>query len=148
MEIIDSTRHQSLLSINKDVVGFCPHMLWSALGRAYIAYCPHDERMSILVALKKSKERFAQVSQDDSWVAHLISDTLKRGYAVRETGYWGHVVDYPSNVDAIAIPVISGAKVRCCISIAWVAGAISEHQIGTVLFPALQSAAKEIANIS
>lgn len=146
MKIIDSTRRQSPLSINKDVVGFCPHMLWSALGRAYLAFCPDDERMGILTALKDSKESFDQVSGDDNWVIHQLNDTRTRGYAVRETGYWGHIVDYPSNVDAIALPVISGAKVRCCISVAWVAGAITEQQIETTLFPALQSAAEEIAN--
>ncbi|WP_162224959.1 IclR family transcriptional regulator domain-containing protein [Neptunomonas antarctica] len=144
MKIIDSTRRQSLLTINKDVVGFCPHMLWSALGRAYLAFCPHSEREEIIISLKTSEERFDQVSLDGPWVEKLLNETRVRGYATRETGYWGHIVDYPSNVDAIAVPVIKNNKLICCISIAWASGEVTKNQIETEFFPALKAASDQL----
>lgn len=147
MRIIDSTRRKSPLSVNKDVVGFCPHMLRSALGRAYLAFCPRDERQQILNMLKASKESFDLVSQDDVWVDHLLDDSRSRGYAVREAGYWGHIVDYPSNVDAIALPVLVREQVICCLSIAWNTGAVTKQQVDEELFPALASATQEFSDV-
>lgn len=146
MKIVDSTRRQSSLSINKDVVDFCPHMLWSALGRAYLSYCSPDERTEIMKLLKTSEERLDKVSQNDQWVKNLLNETRIRGYATRENGYWGHIVDYPWNVDAIAVPVIKKGAILCCISIAWVAGKVTKKQINTELFPALTSAAQQLTN--
>lgn len=146
MKIVDSTRRQSSLSINKDVVDFCPHMLWSALGRAYLSYCLPEERKEIIKSLKTSEERLDKVSQNDQWVKNLLNETRIRGYATRENGYWGHIVDYPWNVDAIAVPVFKKDEILCCISIAWVSGKVTKKQINTELFPALKSAAQQLTS--
>lgn len=50
-----STRHQSPFSTDPDWLNRRLPMLVSALGRAYLAFCPAEERRLILAALKSSK---------------------------------------------------------------------------------------------
>lgn len=146
MKIIESTRLRSRLSVNKHVVGFCPHFLWSALGRVYLAYCPDDERLSILGRLKDSGDSFDQISQSDVWISRLLDNIRERGYATREEGYWGHNVDFAWNVDAISVPVLATDHVHCCLNLLWIAGSVKQDEIEKTLFPALSAAAEKMSD--
>ena len=146
MKIIESTRLRSRLSVNKHVVGFCPHFLWSALGRAYLAYCPDDECLNILENLKNSNDSFDQISQFDTWISRLLGEIRDRGYATREEGYWGHNVDFAWNVDAISVPVLAAGYVHCCINLVWIAGSVKHNEIEKTLFPTLSAAAEKMSD--
>jgi len=80
MLVPESNRNYSSLRVNRQVIGFRPHMLWSAMGRVYLAFCRESEKEEILTALRKSAAPQDRMARNEAWVARLIAETRKQGY--------------------------------------------------------------------
>jgi IclR family mhp operon transcriptional activator len=145
MEILESSRHQTPFMVNRDRIGFRVHMLMSALGRAYLAFCPAVERKTILMQLGRSGDPYDHAARNPSAVLADLGHDRARGYAVREAGYghWGTAKH--SQADAIAVPVLQGRRVLACLSLSWAAGATTREQMVSQHLGRLQAAAAEIA---
>lgn len=143
MLILESSRRNSPFVINRKAVGRRPSMLKSAMGRAYLAYCPGPERERLLERLRRSPHPDDKLSNVKSWVDRVLRQTRTQGYGVREPGYWAGADDYGDDVSSIAVPVMNGAKVIACINLLWVAGSNSvEDFAGMHLEPLKEAAAK------
>lgn len=145
MEIIESSRHQTPFMVNRDRMGFRVHMLMSAMGRAYLAFCPGGERRTILARLGRSSDPYDRAARNPSAVLADLARDRARGYAVREAGYgrWG--IAERSQADAIAVPVMQGKRVLACLSLSWAAGATTRAEMVARHLGQLQDAAVEIA---
>ncbi|MDN3518233.1 helix-turn-helix domain-containing protein [Aquisalimonas lutea] len=118
MRILETSRGVSFV-LNYRVVGFRPHMLWSALGRAYLAYCPSDEREELVARLSRSEDKQDRTAGLTGWVDKLVASIRNQGYAHREPGYWGHAAPVPEAPLAIAVPVMRDGRVLATINIVW-----------------------------
>jgi IclR family mhp operon transcriptional activator len=47
MKIVETSRRNTPFVVNRDVFAIRPHMLESAVARAYLAFCPEDGRRRI-----------------------------------------------------------------------------------------------------
>jgi IclR family mhp operon transcriptional activator len=108
-------------------------MLTSALGRAYLAFCPTLEAEHILAHL----ERFGDHIDPEACVGARTRVALQ---LVREQGYaLEQRIAYPY-ATSIAVPIRYGERVLACINIAWIARAIELKKAIEDFVPALKRA--------
>jgi IclR family mhp operon transcriptional activator len=145
MVILESSRRNSPFVINRNAIGRRPSMLKSAMGRAYLAYCPAAERERLFDRLRRSTHPDDKIVNMPSVVSRVLRDTRVRGYGVREPGYWAAADDYGGEVSSIAVPVMVGESVVACISLLWVAGASTVDDFAAVNLAPLREAAARLA---
>lgn len=133
-----STRHESPFSTDPDWLNKRLPMLISALGRAYLAYCPDEERELILAVLRSSKAAGNAAARDTKYVSALLAGIRRQGYANTA----------PMRGDpamGIAIPIMEGAKVAACITMRYLGSTMSEAQAVERYLAPMQRAAQGIA---
>ena len=147
MEIRESSRGHSPFLINRDQIGHPVPWLASAVGRAYLAYCPDKERNQIVAALRKSDLRDDLPARDPKRVDEILSEVRSKGYATRDPSHTGGAYGGTNFVDglaAVAVPLISGQRVYGAINLLWIKTAFPIDEFASVHVPALKMAAGEI----
>jgi IclR family mhp operon transcriptional activator len=145
MLVLESNRRLSSIRVNRQALGARPHMLWSAMGRAWLAHCPDAEREEILTALRASPAPEDRAARNTHLVDSLLARTRSRGYGVRDPGYGVLDVGASRQVSAIAVPVRAGERVLACINCVWLTDVMDEAEIVDKHLPALEEAAAAIA---
>lgn len=138
MIVRGGTRHKSPFSTDPDYLDTRLPMLLSALGRAYLAFCPEEERKMILAMLRASPRRGDASARDKAAVARLLSTTRARGYA------W----PTPLRGDpalGIAVPIMQGPNVAACMVIRYFGSAMSEEEAARRYLAPLREAAAAIS---
>jgi IclR family transcriptional regulator, mhp operon transcriptional activator len=99
------------------------NMLGSASGRAYLAYCPANERESVLQRLRQRDEPGHATATDPNEIRQLVESTRHRGYATRASFFGG---DYnlprrqsDDGRDSIALPIRLDERVLGCMNLTW-----------------------------
>ena len=146
MLVLESNRPLGGLSVNRKVVGFRPDMLLSAHGRAYIAFCPEDEREELLRDLLQSQHGrdTAAIARHRQQIDRMILATRRRGYGVRDPVHLGPDADMADRFSAIAVPIRVRRNVAACLSCVWLAEVVTEDEIVAKYLGLLQSAAAQI----
>lgn len=144
MVILESNRSVSPLTINRNVMGLHPRMLWSAVGRAYLAACPAGERKRILANLAASSHPEDAAFGDRPWVQAMLKQTLAHGYGLRAEGYESPDQHAPGQLNAMAVPVLSKGRVIACLSLVWLRAVADEAQVVRAQLPRLRLAAERI----
>lgn len=145
MLVLESNRRLSTLKVNRGVLGFRPHMLWSAVGRAYLAWCPDAEREGILAALRSSTAAEDRKARDRRWIDALLAQTRRQGYGVRDPRHASIDASSARAVSAIAVPVLGRDRVIACLNCVWLSEVASEAQIVERYLGTLRDAAADIA---
>lgn len=147
MEIRESSRGHSPFLVNRDRIGHPVSWLVSAVGRAYLAFCPERELQQIIGILRKSTLRDDRVVRDPKRVDEILSEVRSKGYATRDPSHTGGPHGGPNFVDgltAIAVPVMKGRRVYGAINLLWIKSAFPIDEFAGVHLPALKTAANEI----
>jgi len=137
MYLRETTRGASPMTIDRVSVGQRLPMLRSATGKAYLAWCPAKERELILRNLGTSGHADDAQAHDEAWVRSLLAATRRRGYGERQE-------EIVERTGAIAIPVMHGQRVVACLSITFIASAITPQQAARRHLDQLRAAAAEI----
>jgi IclR family mhp operon transcriptional activator len=145
MWILEHSRRYAPFVINRNAVGRRPRFLQSALGRAYLAFCPEAERHDILERLKHSSHPDDRRAHASAWVAATIRQTRKQGYGVREPGHWAGADDFGDEFSSIAVPLQDGERVIACLNMLWVSDAMSTEEFAARYLGRLLQAANELA---
>jgi IclR family mhp operon transcriptional activator len=145
MWIIEHSRRNAHFVINRDAVGRRPRFLQSALGRAYLAFCPDEERRDILRRLQQSSHPDDRRAHAARWVAGMLAQTRQQGYGVREPGYWAGADDFGDDVSSIAVPLMHGRRVIACLNLLWVSDAMSTEEFAHRHLASLTQAAERLA---
>jgi len=82
MLVRQTTDHESPLAVEKRGPGFRIPLLTSASGLAYLAFCPKEQRDTLLEVLSKSKRELDKAARNKSKVYETLLETRKRGYAI------------------------------------------------------------------
>jgi IclR family mhp operon transcriptional activator len=131
MVIRESTHRFSPFSVDVGMIGRKRHLLKSPLGRAYLAFCPEEERKNILASLRRSQEPDDALSRDEAFLAKMIASTVANGYSnCRE-------LQHPKCA-SIAVPVMYGPTVVACINLVWVAATIDYDEVISRYLPDLK----------
>lgn len=147
MEIVETTRKRTPFLVNREIMGAKPNMLQSAMGRAFLAFSPEHQREAILYRLRQAEGREGELARNQDYVDSLLESIRAKGYAERETGYWGAVGNYGGQVSAIATPVILMDEVQATINLVWLTGTCEKSHVEKVYFPRLQKAAQTMADL-
>lgn len=108
-----------------------------ALGRAYIAYCPEDER-KILISLLASSSNPEDHHPDIAARVEAIAKQVRHwGYAARDPAA------EPKTSDTIAVPVMHGDRVMATMGMTFFRSAVSPARVRDELAPALRAAAED-----
>jgi len=130
MIIRESTHSFSPFSVDVGMIGRKRHLLKSPLGRAYLAFCPDEERKNILTSLRRSQDPDNALSRDEAFLEQMIGSSRANGYSnCRE-------LEHPKCA-SIAVPVTYKQCVVGCINIVWVAATIDYDEVVTRYLPDL-----------
>lgn len=119
METVENNRRFSPLALHHSMIGERVNLPWTAVGRAYLAWCPEAERDALLdqLAQQPGPERL-----DRTVLLAELEATRRRGYGVRHARFIGGTQRNPAaadHLDAIAIAIASGPCVIGCINLMW-----------------------------
>lgn len=143
MLVLESNRALSRLSVNRRSVGFHPDMLLSAMGRAYVAFCPDDEREALLAELLGGAQQAGRAHRREQ-VERVILASRRQGYGLRDPCHLGPDADMAERFCAIAVPVRAGGGVAACLSCVWLSEVTTEERIVAQYLEPLQAAAAQI----
>jgi IclR family mhp operon transcriptional activator len=138
MRVRLSTLQESPFAIDESFINRRIPMLVSALGRAYFAFCPPDERETILALLRASARAANRSARDAGFVRQLVASVRRQGYAST-----GPVPGDPAR--GLAVPVRAGARVLAAITLRYIGSALSEAEAVRRYHASLQQAAAGIA---
>lgn len=133
-----STRHESPFATDPDWLNRRLAMLMSALGRAYITFCPEEERRVILALLRASKAPMNTVARDKHYMTSMMEGIRKRGYATTAP-----VRGDPAM--GLAVPIMVGEKVAASITMRYIGSTMREADAAARYLVPMQHAAAAIA---
>lgn len=147
MQIAETSQAVTPFSLKVSPIGAHVNYAMSAVGRAYLAYCPDKEREEILERLRKSRKLVDRLARDQKRLDRILEETRKRGYGLRDPAFGGgpygrEPID--EGVSAIAVPLRDGKQVYGSINILWIRTAYSIEDFATMHLRDLQNAAAEI----
>jgi len=138
MVISDTNRQPGTLSVNRSVGSRVP-VTKTALGRAYLAFCPDAEREDIISFLKESGDQEEELAHDPDWLAGLVEQVRAQGYATSNQ-------ELVKTIRAVAVPVKQDEAVICTFNLIVTAQAVSFKELKQKYVPLLQSAAQEMTS--
>jgi IclR family mhp operon transcriptional activator len=109
-----------------------------ALGRAYIAFCPPNERNLLLDMLATSKDPEAAAARDRNAALTLLAMIRRAGFAERSA-----MVE-PKSSSTIAVPVMMGRKVLATVGVTYFTSALPNAEATARYVPLLKEMAKNI----
>lgn len=137
MVIHESTHPVSPYSIETGIVGSRHPILMGSLGRAYLAFCPDEERVEILrhfLARCAGDQEFLNSPAQIEW---MISRTRKDGYGSRNR-------EFNSKTSSVAMPIRFGGRVVACMDVSWISSAMPFGKAVAQFAPALRAACQKV----
>jgi IclR family mhp operon transcriptional activator len=149
MDLREVSRAHNLVMINPDRIGDPIAWLLSAVGRAYLAFCPDKERRDILALLRKSDQPENRLAHDAKRLDRILAETRQRGYGARDPaqigGYYGRP-PFADGLSGIAVPLLDRRSVHGSIALRWPKISCSIEEFATRHLKDLKAAADEIVH--
>jgi IclR family transcriptional regulator, mhp operon transcriptional activator len=139
MWIRETTRPQSTLTMDRGTVGIRFPMLNAATGRAYLAFCPDDEREQILSNLARAREPGCELLANRASFDRKLAQTRARGYGIR----FG---EPPLDSGAIAVPILSQDRVLGCVNLTFARKSMSPAEAARQFLADMQATATRIGD--
>lgn len=118
MLVRESTHKASPFSFDVGMVGTHLPMLLTAGGRAYLSFCPEEERKQILEIMRNSGRIEHAYAHDPKYIEMIVGKTLERGYGFRAEEFKSHTV-------SISMPIRKADRPIACLTIISLKSAIS-----------------------
>jgi IclR family mhp operon transcriptional activator len=148
MEIRESSRVRTPFAtfFTNDRVGTPVNWVLSAVGRAYLAYCPLSERDKILALLRKSDKPENRLARDTRRLDRILAETRAKGFGTRDATFVGGAYgrESPDGLAGIAVPLLDGVRLHGVINIIWAKAARSVDDMARAHLADLQIAAADI----
>ncbi|MFA7944788.1 helix-turn-helix domain-containing protein [Pseudomonas brenneri] len=144
MEVIETNSPRSYFDeIPLGPIGYRANMLRSASGRAYLSFCPDQERQAIIQRLRDKDLPGHELALDDPAVDAMVRNARARGYSTRVSDFGGHYEKPKSESDdgreTIAVPIRLNERVLGCINLTWKKKVMSLEKAVQELLPDLLS---------
>lgn len=139
MVVRETTHERSPLSIDRAMIGREVPILRTASGRAYLAFCPDEERREILEYLTTLGDAGDEPYLVKDAVEEMISTVRRQGYAARLNE------PYVPKTSSIALPILVDGQSRGAIAIVWLTSAMLPSRAVKQFVPPLREAAAAIA---
>ena len=113
-------------------------MLQSAVGLAYLAFCPADERETILALLRASGRAADRIARDRAYVEGLLAGIARQGFAPSP-----EVARDPAL--GFAVPVAVGERVVAAVTLRYFGKAMSDREAVRRYLAPMRATANAIA---
>jgi len=140
MILVRTTREPGPLYHNR-TRGYRAPILYTSLGKSYLAFCPDAERSEILKMLRAA-DTTNSVPSDDA-IENALVQIRAQGFAVMEDSY--SAKEYNNTFWAIAVPVMTERRVYGAVNIMMLRQAVTQRTAEDAYLPGLREAAAEIA---
>lgn len=144
MMIRDSTHALTSLTFNNYHPGYTLPILECATGRAYLAFCPEDERANIIEGMKavgyETVEGADLLPMIESGA--MIRDIQERGYATRGRNPF---TANPGKTSSIAVPLFDGDQLVGSMAVVFFAMAIKMEKAVELFLEELRRTGEEIS---
>lgn len=117
-------------------------LLSKALGRAYLAFCPREERELILDILESKPHPDAQIEMTRPEIEALLDETAQLGYATRRS----YSEQTPSSSLALPIFEHNRSRVLGTLGLTYYTSAFTQEQAVERYLPMLQKAAVDVSD--
>ena len=147
MEIRETTRTRSPFLLQQESIGCGVNWLLSGVGRAYLAFCPANERQRIVNLLQSSSRPEDRLAHQPDRLHAILHETRARGYGTRNATHVGGHYGGPPHSDgllAIAVPLRDRGRVLGAINMLWLRPAYTVKSFAALHLPDLQAASAEI----
>jgi IclR family mhp operon transcriptional activator len=138
MAVSVSTAAISAVSPFHGTIGLRLSLMTRALGRAYLAWCPEDERRILLRMLAASTDPEDNPPNLERVVRAIVANVRRQGYALRDPKV------EPRSSSTVAVPIMLGEAVAGTIGLSYFRSAVGQRALTEELVPALKLAAREI----
>lgn len=138
MLIRQTTDHQSPLAVEKRGPGFRVPILASSAGICYLAFCPKEQRDSLLDILSKSRKDEDKPARNRKKVYEMLVETRKRGYSIARRKR--RISDELS----FSVPVVAGDRLLASVAIRCSSTAVPEQEAVQRFVPKLRAVAQQI----
>jgi len=133
-----STKWQSPFADHEgDLTSMRMPMLISAGGLAYLAFCPNEERESILSLLRASPLSSNKMARDEQATARMLADVKSKGYSIKPSMKIDPFV-------GMGLPIRRGNNVAAALSFRYLPSAMSEAKAAETYLAPLREAAASI----
>jgi IclR family mhp operon transcriptional activator len=138
MLIRQTTDHESPLAVEKRGPGFRVPILGSASGVCYLAFCPKEQRDTLLDLLAKSKREEDKPARNRIKVYETLVETRQRGYAISKRSR--RISDELS----YAVPIFASERLLAALILRFSSTAVSESEAVDRFVPKLREVAQRI----
>ena len=139
MLIRQTTDHESPLAVEKRGPGFRVPILGSASGVAYLAFCPKEQRDTLLDMLAASKREADRPARNRTKIYETLVETRKNGYAVYRRKR--RISDELS----LSVPIVVDERLLATIAIRFASTAVTLPDAEDRFLPKLASVAQRIS---
>ncbi len=149
MEICETNRTRSPFLLQQERIGLPVNWLWSAVGTAYLAYCPAKERQRVIDLLRASNRPEDRLAREPARLNVILNEVRARGYGIRNSMHTGGYYGGPPHSDglfSISVPLRDGSRVPGAINMLWLKSAFSIEAFAARHLGELQDAAAEIVS--
>lgn len=148
MEIAESTRLLSPFFVQRMLTSETVTLPATAIGQAYLAFCPADELAEIRRALAEVDFAIENFYGGETAFQSEMEKIRRRGYADRHPTQRGQtsltVANYDDGLSAIAVPLIKSKHVHGCLNLLWNRKASSVEDMADRHLDDLQATAENI----
>ena len=138
MVIRETTDRQSRLALEQLNAGVRVSMLGSAAGRAFLAFCPAQQRERIVELLLKSSAAEDRIFRDRAEVERILHETRAQGYGMTQRAR------RISEETSLALPVRDRDRVLATISVRYSASAVPMRTALEQFLPRMRDAVLKI----
>lgn len=136
MVLVETARRPGVMTLNRPVGSRLP-LLVSAMGRAYLAFCPPEERARTIEWLSHSGDPYDAAAREPERLEALFAKVRERGHAISD----GELLKTTLGVGA---PVLVHGRPVAAINLMVVSSAMSMKRAERIFAPRLKEAAREI----
>ncbi len=139
MLIRQTTDHESPLAVEKRGPGFRVSILGSASGIAYLAFCPKEQRDTLLDMLAQSKQEADRPARNRTKIYETLVETRKQGFATycRKRRV--------SDELSISVPIVVDERLLATIAIRFASTAVELPDAEARFLPKLLATAQRIS---
>lgn len=138
MMVREATDHRSPLAVERTSAGFRVPLLVSASGRAYLAFCPQQQRDTLLEILGRSTRKEDELARNRTELARLLAEVRALGYSVAVRAR------RVSDEISISVPIQVDDRVLACVTVRFSGAAVPIKAATDKFVPKLRETAAKI----
>lgn len=125
MQMIESARALTPYKLWQGRIGTLINMFGAASGRAYLSALPQDEALALFNRLADDPVLGpGRFRMDEGAFLAMRAETRARGYALRQPGYGGEILDH-DQLAAMAVPIMFRGRPAGTINTTWLRDSLS-----------------------